>query len=130
MRLPIVITRLFTWGKAPPDIPPDWVSTTVSFHRFADLPHEKGSSVMSPDFICLGHEWCLELYPGGHEEAGEGEENISLFLHHQGDVSIKIGFSVNVRGSTRRSSFQHHRFVGDMGYGRTQFLKRDVALNI
>ena len=119
----------------PPDIPSDWVSTKVSFHRFADLPHEKGSFVTSSNFWCLGHEWYLKLYPGGDgiENSGDGEEQVSLslYLHHRGDESIHTELSLNFRRFTRIEPSSHYFEVegSGKGYGYRNFLKRETALH-
>lgn len=42
---------------------PHWVTTTVLFHAFADLP--LGDYKFSPSFSSLGHSWRLRLDPGG-----------------------------------------------------------------
>jgi hypothetical protein len=38
---------------------PYWVTTTIRFHGFDDLP--KSESKTSPRFFCLGYQWQLEL---------------------------------------------------------------------
>ena len=91
-------------------------------HGFADLPHEKGSFVESSSFRCLGHEWCLKLYPRGDEEVGDGEEQVSLHLLYRGDESITIEYSLNARGAS---------FEGEgssIGRAFVNFIERDTAL--
>ena len=49
----------------------------------------------SPEFMLLGNQWCMRLYPGGYEVAAE--DKTSLFLCNMSDKAIDIdyGFSVN-----------------------------------
>jgi hypothetical protein len=117
-------------GEAPPDFPSDsWVSTTVYFHGFADLPHEKGSLVTSSEFHSLGHKWYLKLYPGGQKDSGDGEERISLYLRHCGDETINIEYRLDVRDFTCEAIASiSKRFAGKLGYGCRNFLKRETAL--
>ena len=115
-------------GEAPPNFPSDWVSTTVYFHGFADLPHEKGSFVKSSSFSCLGHKWYLKLYPGGDEDSGDGAEGVSLYLCHCVAGTINIEYSFGVKGSTSGSKAISHCFVGALGYGYRDFVPREFVL--
>jgi hypothetical protein len=118
-------------GEAPPDFSSEyWVSTTVYFHGFADLPHERGSPVRSSNFSCLGHEWYLKLYPRGDEDSRDGEEWVSLILYHRGAKSINIEFSLNARGRNKgTSTFDSFSATNPInGYGYSKFLELDMAL--
>ena len=50
----------------------EWITTEVCFHNFADLSTETDEREASPEFSSLGHEWILDLYPGGAEISDEG----------------------------------------------------------
>ena len=114
-------------GEAPSSFPSLWALTKVCFHGFADLPHERGSSIESPNFHCLGHEWYLKLYPGGAARRDEEEEdavevNVSLFLYpvgKGGSMDFEFGFGVE--------GFRVSSTVSD-GCGYDLFLKHKTAL--
>lgn len=114
-------------GEAPSSFPSLWALTKVCFHGFADLPHERGSSIESPYFHCLGHEWYLKLYPGGAPRRDEEEEdavevNVSLFLYpvggKRGSMDFEFGFGVE--------GFRVSTVSDDWGYDL--FLKHKTAL--
>ena len=113
-------------GEAPSSFPSLWALTKVCFHGFADLPHERGSSIESPNFHCLGHEWYLKLYPGGAARRDEEEEdavevNVSLFLYpvgKGGSMDFEFGFGVE--------GFRVSTVSDDWGYDL--FLKHKTAL--
>lgn len=122
-------------GEAPSNFPSCWELTTVCFHGFADLPHEKGSSIKSSIFQCLGHAWYLMLYPGGmaaKSEEGEDaiEERIALLLAREGYGSINVQFCFNIKGFTDSKVFFTNKcFHGKgWGYGCKGWFTRKVAL--
>eukprot|EP00984_Skeletonema_dohrnii_P004969 scaffold1761_cov78-Skeletonema_dohrnii-CCMP3373.AAC.2 len=58
----------------------EWQSFKILFHGFADLPSAVGQCTRSPEFTCNGHRWCIDLFPGGDNQASM--EHLSLFLRH------------------------------------------------
>ena len=82
-------------GTSPPDYHQEWVTHTVHVHGFGSLPSEQGEFVDSPEFMLLGNEWRLAIYPGGDDDADEGM--VTLYLFNESDKAIEIdyGFSVN-----------------------------------
>jgi len=83
-------------GTPPPGYDEDWVTHTIHCHGFASLSAaEEGESVDSPDFMLLGNQWRMQIYPGGDTAAAEGMT--SLFLYNKSNKAIEIdyGFSVN-----------------------------------
>jgi hypothetical protein len=121
-------------GEAPSNFPSCWELTTVYFHGFADLPHERGSDVDSSKFQCLGHEWRLKLYPRGtaaKNEKGEYavEESISLFLISEGYGSVNVQFCLDIKGFTDSiGSFTNHCFRRNGAVGFDWILTRKNAL--
>jgi hypothetical protein len=122
-------------GEAPSNnFPSCWVLTTVYFHGFADLPHERGSDVVSSKFQCLGHEWRLKLYPGGEaaeNEKGEDavEESISLFLMSEGYGSVNVQFCFDIKRFTDNNvSFSNHYFRRNGAIGFDWILTRKNVL--
>ena len=108
------------------------MSTTVYFHGFADLPHERGSSVKSFKFHCLGHQWFLEIYPRGIKAKDETEapveEEVALFLHNAWGGSIKIEYALDSKGFTNSTSTTCFFDGSTSDHGRKKFLKRETAL--
>ena len=83
-------------GTPAPGYQEEWMTHTVHWHGFARLPSEQGEGVDSPEFMLLGNQWFLQLYPGGREHAA-AEGMMSLFLWSRSNKAIDIdfGFSVN-----------------------------------
>jgi hypothetical protein len=124
-------------GKVSSNFPACWELTTVCFHGFADLPHERGGSATSSQYFkCLGHEWflSLELYPGGeiakNEEEEDAVQDISLKLYYNGIGSVNVEFDFDIKGFTdSKVSFMNHCFhSGSTGCGYEQFHTRKSAL--
>jgi hypothetical protein len=72
-----------------------FVTTIVRFDDFAGLPAERDGYVLSEKFTCLGHEWRLELHPGGHENSDEGM--VSVYLFKEPEKSINIEYCICVK---------------------------------
>ena len=70
-------------------------SATVRFDGFAGLPAERGECVDSEKFTCFGHEWRLELHPGGNENSDEGM--VSVYLFKEPEKSINIEYCICVK---------------------------------
>ena len=79
----------------------EWEAADVLFHGFENLPaSRKGHDcVLSPDFTCFGHQWCLQLHPGGNTTSDDGM--VGLYLEHRSDESITIQFGFNVKTKNR-----------------------------
>jgi hypothetical protein len=62
-----VTTASIHWGTPSPRFQ-ERATTTVYCHGYAELPLDVDDNgdeyVESPDFLCLGHEWNLRIYPG------------------------------------------------------------------
>lgn len=90
-------------GTPSPDFQ-EWATTEVRYHGFADLPAAKAKMkggpdyTTSPGFTCLGRQWDLTVYPGGHPDSGDGM--ISIYLLNRSDKGIKIKYCLCVRGPT------------------------------
>eukprot|EP00956_Cyclotella_meneghiniana_P024210 scaffold48315_cov57-Cyclotella_meneghiniana.AAC.5 len=59
----------------------EWQSKIFHVHDFLGLEHTHGDNdwIESPEFKCFGHNWRLEVYPGGTDEAEEGFMTVSLY---------------------------------------------------
>ena len=67
-------------------------SVTVHFHGFESLTTVKGEPVYSPTFSCAGNDWCLQVYPGGDNDAADGM--VSVFLKNQSPAKIPVTFQI------------------------------------
>ena len=74
-----------------------WTMTAVNFHGFANLTTTRGEYVESPEFSCFGHQWVLNIYPGGEEDSDEGF--VALRLVNRSNTSIKIEYGYSARGT-------------------------------
>ena len=82
-------------GTAPPGYNHSWVTHTVHYHGFSDLSTERGARFDSPEFMLLGNQWRLEIYPGGDATAAEGMTPLYLWNMSDKSIEIDLGFSVN-----------------------------------
>jgi hypothetical protein len=80
-------------GTPPPEFR-EWSRTIIYFHRFEDLPAERGVN-NAMEINCGGVRWGLGLYPGGmdHEVMEEGMASIILLCYAQEPIYIEYGFS-------------------------------------
>ena len=72
-----------------------WARTEVRFHGFNDLTTTRDEYSESPLFSCLGHEWSLDLFPGGREDSDDGYAAVRL--HNMSNSAIKIQYGYSVR---------------------------------
>ena len=63
-------------------------------HDFAKLSTTRGDFVASPKFTCNGHQWELRVYPGGCNQAAEGQ--VSVYLNHLSEGTIATSFDINI----------------------------------
>jgi hypothetical protein len=82
-------------GEAPPGYNQGWVTHTVHWHAFESLSAERDEFVASPEFMLLGNQWRMRLYPGGSASAAEGMVSLGLWNKSDKAIEIDYGFSVN-----------------------------------
>ena len=70
-----------------------WTTTEVRFHNYADLSTERGEYEASPEFLCLGNEWRLKIYPGGDENSEEENSAIDVNRSNR-SIKVEYGYSV------------------------------------
>jgi hypothetical protein len=96
MSAPIITASSHTHaGTAPPGYQNEWVTHTVHWHGFTSLSTVRGAKFYSPEFILLGNQWRLAIYPGGREDAEEGMVSLGLDNRSNKAMEIDLGFSVN-----------------------------------
>ncbi|KAL7523429.1 hypothetical protein ACHAXR_000177, partial [Thalassiosira sp. AJA248-18] len=77
----------------------------VHFHGFASLPAAVDEEVESPQFTCFGHNWTLDLYPGGYEDSNEGMIAVHLCHHSNGSINVDFDFIVRDLDGTEIASW-------------------------
>ncbi len=108
------------------------------FHDYPKLSTTKDHFVASPTFIFNGHRWELRVYPGGTNEAAEGQVSVCLHYLSEGSITTRYGIKVidKFGGSMKaKSSLQRRNFGGDTkSYGWSDFISRsdilDESINI
>jgi len=84
-----------------------WTNTEVNFHGFANLSTTKDDEnrVASPEFSCFGHQWRLDIFPGGTSNSHEGHVGVGLANKSNSNIKIQYGYSVrNADGEEVASS--------------------------
>jgi hypothetical protein len=123
-------------GPPPPGYHQEWVTHTVHVHGFGSLPSERNAFVYSPEFMLLGNQWRLELYPGGKDEAVEGM--VTLCLENRSNKAIEIDYNFVVNDgigkqvvSIRTDGPVNFGSVGTVtsGNGWKNFAKRSKLLS-
>ena len=121
-------------GTPPPDYHEEWATHTVHVHGFPDLSSAQGAFVESPEFMLLGNQWCLKIYPGG--DADEGKTSLFLLNMSNKAIEVEFGFCI-IDGNGKQvacTRFSHTRFStyhfdpGCSG-GWCNFAKRSTLLS-
>ena len=87
MVAPITASAHTHMGTTPPGYDEEWVTHTVHVHGFTSLPSVRGEAVDSPEFVLLGNQWLLRIYPGGDDDAEEGM--VFIYLENRSNKSIE-----------------------------------------
>lgn len=109
--------------------PPRWKTLYFNLRDFRNLPTTRNHYVKTPEFSCNGHDWYLEIYPGGNHEANEGY--VSIFLQHRSEGSISATYEVMIidKFGKKKNVFEaSYRFEG-LSYGWHNFIKRSKILD-
>ena len=105
-------------------------SFQIHFHDFASLTATKNHVIASPMFTCRGHQWQLDVYPGGDSLASEGQ--VPVYLHHLSQGTITASFGVKVidkLGCTRRTLSAKSKFTANKSWGWSDFISRSDILD-
>jgi hypothetical protein len=89
------ITAHTHMGTPPPGYHEEWAKHTIHVHGFGSLPTARDECVPSPEFMLVGNEWRLDIYPGGCDDAEEGMVCLGLWNMSDKAVEIDYSFSVN-----------------------------------
>jgi len=118
MNAPIITSAHTHVGTPPPGYNEEWVTHTVHYHGFASLSTVQDDPVVSPEFMLLGNQWRLGMYPGGDVVAAEGMTSIYLYNESDKAIDIDYGFSV-IDGRGKRVAYErtatpyHFASLGD-----------------
>jgi len=108
-----------------------WKTTEVHFHGFAGLPSACGEIVVSPEFTCCGHQWRLELCPGGDDKSPR--EMIAVYLKLCSSGKIFVEYSLVVEDTAYYDWEALFSYGEDYGYydydGTPDFAKRSKIMN-
>jgi len=122
----------------PPGPLSDWIMREVHFHGFAGLTTTRGTAVKSPEFSCFGHQWMVEIYPGGHEDSKEGY--VGVYLFNETPESIQAYYDILLEHPTDQARVSFVAGSGDEmdtfgangkegnGNGARDFAKRETLL--
>ncbi|KAL7458768.1 hypothetical protein ACHAWC_010455 [Mediolabrus comicus] len=109
-----------------------WQSFQFNLKHFKDLSTTREHYVETPDFSCNGHEWFLEIYPGGNKGAAEGHVSIFLYHHSEGSISTNYQLMIIDKFGKKKRALQspprNFEGMGD-GHGCKNFMKRSVILD-
>jgi len=76
----------------------EWFTTEVRFHGFADQTTETNVAVRSPDFLCLGHRWTVDICPGDNPSSNHDKVSIALNNNAGGvPTATEILFTYSIR---------------------------------
>src|SRR6056300_1169048 len=109
-----------------------WHSFQFNLKYFRDLTSTKDHHVKTPSFSCNGHQWYLEIYPGGDEDADDGY--MSIYLQHRSEGSITATYELQIidkfgnKKDVSQSTQITNSFERD-GHGCRSFIKRSDILD-
>ena len=72
-----------------------WEIIQVQYHGFTNLTTTRNKAVLSPEFTCFGHNWRVQVYPGGRASSDDGMVCISLRNLSNNSIALQYGFSIN-----------------------------------
>ena len=71
-----------------------WKSFQFHIHDFATLSSELGNYLQLPLFKYNGHNWRVEVFPGGQSDISEG--CVSAYIHHHSEDSIVMSYAIHI----------------------------------
>ena len=108
----------------PPSNTKEWSVFYIHFNGFEGLPLERGAHVHSPEFTCFGHEWRLQIYPGGRyvttlpawpATITPATTLPALFIEHISNKSLSgVQFGCSIKD-------KHHKGKQDVSYDALDF---------
>jgi len=109
-----------------------WQSFQFNVKNFRDLTTTKNHYVKTPEFSCNGHDWFLIIYPGGRNDAPEGD--VSIYLHQRSEGIIRANFELMIidkfgKKTTVQESLMPDTFKGTDSWGWNNFFKRTDILD-
>ena len=66
-----------------------WCKHIIHFHDFENLTTIEDEAVESPKFMCAGHKWVLQIYPGGVSTSTESYMAACLMNKMENFIIVK-----------------------------------------
>jgi len=98
----------------------EWATHVVHFNQFGTLSTwVTGEIVQSPEFMLVGNQWRVEMYPSEDEISYPRSEDeisdeamVSFYLQNMSNntIDVEYGFSVKDRGGKQLVITTHHTF--------------------
>ena len=82
------------------------------YHDFENLCQDADVSTDSPEFVCFGHKWCLQVYPGSRSGQWASDFGwVGLFLEHRSNITIRgIQYGFALRDKDRNAKAECNSF--------------------
>ncbi|KAL7448278.1 LOW QUALITY PROTEIN: hypothetical protein ACHAWC_000497 [Mediolabrus comicus] len=112
-----------------------WKSYKFNIHDFAAIDETRGDCFCTPEFSCNGHQWELDIYPGGCRQTKlDGCTSIFLAKRSKGGVSATFEVKIfNKFGGVDWNTNQLTNFYhpnGKQAYGWPNFCLRSHLLDL
>ncbi|KAL7526511.1 hypothetical protein ACHAXR_001524, partial [Thalassiosira sp. AJA248-18] len=72
----------------------EWEIIPVRIHGFGGLDATRGVPVRSPELACFGHQWRVEIYPGGYTHSDDGMVGVGICHISEASIKVELGFAV------------------------------------
>ena len=74
-----------------------WETKMVYIHDFLDYSDANGDDnvVHSPEFRCFGHQWQVDVYPGGDSESSE-DGYVSIYLSNLSSSEVTLDWKMSL----------------------------------
>ena len=114
----------------------EWEIINVRYHGFENLTVVRGEAVVSPEFTCFGHQWCLKLYPGGGSTSEDGM--VGIFLHNLSTRSITLQYGYSFKNErhklikdyfTKKEGSEFTARGSNSNRGRSNFCERNTIID-
>ena len=136
MNAPTIASSSHTHVGTPPlDYHEELVTHIVHYHGFASLSTERNRLVESPEFMLLGNQWILIIFPSGSRRAAEGMTSIFLWNNSSKGIEIEYSFSIN-DGKGKQVAYKRYatpHYFGPPpdadGKGWNDFAQRSTLMN-
>lgn len=98
-----------------------WEIKLFHLHNFLELPNRRNDDVVTSAFRCFGHEWELQVYPGGDGASRGGD--VQIYIINNSPENITVDWKIVVIKSNGEAS-KHSGECDNVklhGYARVRF---------